>query len=234
MTLRILIVEDELVIARRLERLLGIVLKDRRLDMRRVETVDEARAWMEAHAIDLLFLDLNLHGRSGFHVLADAVSRPFQTIIVSAHEDQAIRAFEYGVTDFVRKPFSEDRLGKALARVFERDAAGRASMRYLAVRRAGQLRPVPIADVVHIQGAGDYAELHCRDGSTELHDKSLSALEHLLPANFVRVHRSHLVNLDWVSRLQSEAGSRYRLELKTGDWLPVGRSRIGELRDRII
>ncbi|MEO8460229.1 MAG: LytTR family DNA-binding domain-containing protein [Dokdonella sp.] len=234
MTFRILIVEDEAVVARRLERLLSDLLVDRASTFHQATSIAQANEWMANHAIDVLFLDLNLHGHSGFQILGDAVSRPFQTIIVSAHDDQAIRAFEYGVTDFVVKPFSEARLRQALARLFERDAPTRQSMRYLAVRRAGEVRPIAIADVVYIQGAGDYAELHCRDGTTHLHDKSLSALEHLLPINFVRVHRSFVANMDSVARLRSASGSRYSIELATGDSLPVGRARVAALRGRLV
>src|SRR5262245_52839738 len=133
--MRILIVEDEDVVARRLQRMLRHLLAERAVSIVRKTSVVEAVEWFSNHAIDLLLLDLNLNGRSGFQVLGDAVSRPFHTIIVSAHEEQAIRAFEYGVTDFVPKPFSEARLRKALDRIVERDQARRESLRYLAVDR---------------------------------------------------------------------------------------------------
>jgi DNA-binding LytR/AlgR family response regulator len=232
--MRILIVEDEEMVARRLERLLRSLLADRPLTLRRASSVAEAVEGLSGGAIDLLFLDLNLNGRSGFQILGDAVSRPFQTIIVSAHEDQAIRAFEYGVADFVPKPFTEARLRKALDRVAERDEASRDALRYLAVRRAGEVRPIRIEDVVYLQGAGDYAELHCRDGSTHLHDKSLTALEHLLPASFARVHRSFVANLAYIGKLRSEPGTRYSLLLSTGEEIPVSRTRVAALRMHLL
>jgi DNA-binding LytR/AlgR family response regulator len=232
--IRLLIVEDEEVVARRLERLLTSLLADRGPAIRRASSLAEALAEIAEREIDLLFLDLNLNGRSGFEVLAEAVSRRFQTIIVSAHEEQAISAFEYGVTDFVPKPFTEARLQKALDRVFERHETARNALRYLAVRRAGVVRPVRIEDVVYIQGAGDYAEIHCRDGSTHLHDKSLTALEHLLPSTFVRIHRSFVVSLRHVEALRSEPGSRYSLRLSTGQELPVSRTRVAALREHLV
>jgi len=231
---RILIVEDEEVVARRLERLLRGLLAGREVSLRRASSVAEGLAGIAASEIDLLFLDLNLSGRSGFQLLGDAVSRPFQTIIVSAHESQAIRAFEYGVTDFVPKPFTEGRLRQALDRVAERDEPNREALRYLAVRRGGEVRPIRLDEVVYLQGAGDYAEIHCRDGSTHLHDKSLTALEQLLPARFVRIHRSYLVSLGEVEGLRSEPGSRYALRLSTGEELPVSRTRVAALRGRLL
>jgi DNA-binding LytR/AlgR family response regulator len=230
----ILIVEDEDVIAQRLERLLRKLLADRAVTIRRASSVADGLELSSRHAIDLLLLDLNLSGRSGFAILADAVSRSFQTVIVSAHEEQAIRAFEYGVTDFVPKPFGEARLRKALDRVFARHEAGRPAARYLAVRLAGEVRLIPIDAVACIRGAGDYAEIHCRDGASHLHDKSLAALECLLPSTFLRVHRSAVVNLDFVEKLSSAPGSRYSILLRTGERVPVSRARVAELRSRLL
>jgi len=232
--MRALIVEDEEIVARRLERLLSHLLEQRSVTIRRVASIQEARESIESGRVDLLFLDLNLNGKNGFQLLGDAVSRPFQTIIVSAHEEQAIRAFEYGVTDFVPKPFTEERLRKAIERLFARDEANRQSLRYLAVRRAGEVRPIPIDAVVYIQGAGDYAEIHCQDGTAHLHDKSLTALEHLLPAAFVRIHRSFVANLRYIETIRSEPGSRYVLRLTTGDELPVSRTRVAALRAHLV
>jgi len=231
---RLLIVEDEEIVARRLERLLQSLLADRAPAIRRASSLAEGLTEIAGREIDLLFLDLNLNGRSGFEILREAVSRRFQTIIVSAHEEQAIGAFEHGVTDFVPKPFTEARLRKALDRVFEREVPTREALRYLAVRRAGVVRPVRIEDVVYLQGAGDYAEIHCRDGSTHLHDKSLTALEHLLPSSFVRIHRSFVVSLRAIEALRSEPGSRYSLRLSTGEELPVSRTRVAALRSHLV
>ena len=232
--MRILIVEDEEMVARRLERLLTSLLAGRAPAIRRAASLAEAFAEIAEREIDLLFLDLTLNGRNGFELLADAVSRRFQTIIVSAHEEQALGAFEYGVTDFVPKPFTEARLRKALDRVAARDQPVRYALRYLAVRRGGEVRPIRIEDVVYIQGAGDYAELHCRDGSTRLHDKSLTALEQLLPSTFLRIHRSYVANLRDVRALRSEPGSRYSLRLSTGEELPVSRTRVAALRRHLV
>lgn len=232
--MRLLIVEDEEMVARRLERLLGEILAGRPHDLRRASSVAEAHGALEDGAVDVLFLDLNLGGRNGFQLLADAASRSFQTVVVSAHEEQAIRAFEYGVTDFVPKPFTEARLRQALDRVAERAPARREALRYLAVRRAGEVRPVPLGEVVYLQGAGDYAEIHCRDGSTHLHDRSLTELESLLPAAFLRVHRSYVVHLACVRSLRSEPGTRYSLRLTTEEEIPVSRTRVAALRRHLV
>lgn len=232
--MRILIVEDEDIVGRRLQRLLQRQLDAVDVQIQRVDTVAAAFQWIATHPLDLLFLDLNLNGRSGFEVLNQAVASAFQTIIVSAHDDQAIKAFEYGVTDFIAKPYDQARLALALSRVQQRDAESRETMRILAVRLHGEIRTVPVAEVLFVQGAGDYAELHCADGQSHLHDKSLNALEHLLPSRFMRVHRSYLVNLSAISSLRSEPGSRYSLKLRNGEEIPVSRARVAALREQLI
>ena len=235
--MRVLIVEDEAVIARRLARLL-----------RRVEPSIEAVGWVGSIAaarrelaraadeapVDLLFLDLDLNGRDGFEVLEQEAPGARQTIIVSAHPERAITGFDHGVADFVAKPFTEERLRRALDRAAELNRETPAPARYLAVRVAGEVRPLPLEDLVYVQGAGDYAELHCRDGSTHLHGKTLAALEKELPEGFLRVHRSFIVRLSAVRALESEEGSRYALRLGDGRRVPVSRGRVGSVRERLI
>ena len=234
--MRLLIVEDEAIVARRLARLLGQILEGRVYDLQTRSNLRETQNYLKQNRIDLLFLDLNLYGKDGFEILADMVSRSFETIVVSANTDRAIEAFEYGVLDFVAKPFNRDRLEKALAR-FDGKGYARAdqqSAKVLAVRQKGKVTLVPVTEVTAIHGAGNYAELETRDGRTLLHDKSLDRLCGLLPAQFIRIHRSHIVDWEQAVRLETEPGSRYYLVLKTGKRLPVGRSRVAEIKKRLV
>jgi two-component system response regulator LytT len=231
--MNVLIVEDEEVVSRRLARLTRAILGPRLVSLEVAATLEVARARLHERALDLVFLDLGLNGEDGFRLLADAVAGSFQTIIVSAHADQAIRAFEYGVTDFVAKPYTEDRLRQALGRVDQREPALRDRLRVLAVRRHGEVRLLPVDTIVRIAAADDYSELHCEDYATWLHDKPLSALEQLLPARFVRVHRSHIVDVRRVARWRVAEGSRYHLVLDRGDEVPASRTWIRDFRRRV-
>jgi len=228
--MRILIVEDEEVIARRLARFVRHILGERVESLHHITAMHDARLWVREHVIDLLFLDLNLNGRDGFEVLGEMVAGSFQTIIVSAHSDQAIRAFEYGVADFVAKPWDEARLRKAIERTTVRDDEAREQLRYLAVRKASEVHLVPIGEVELIKGAGDYSEIQTEDGATHLHDKTLTSLERILPARFRRVHRSYVVDTNRIESLRSEPGSRYFARLRSGREIAIGRSRIEALR----
>jgi DNA-binding LytR/AlgR family response regulator len=228
--MRILVVEDEQVIAKRLIRMITSLLGDRAESIRSMEDLYQAQDYIQKHPIDLLFLDLNLNGADGFQLLMEAVAGSFQTIIVSAHSDQAIRAFEYGVTDFVPKPFHEERLRKALERVSAPDPANQGRTRYLAVRTGSELRSIPVAGVLYIKGADDYSEIHCEDKSVYLHDRTLYELEYRLPAYFQRLHKSYLVNMNCVTGMGRQTGSRYSAILKNGNHLPVSRKKVASLR----
>lgn len=229
--MKILVVEDETVVARRLLRMLAEILGDH-ASLTHRRTLDEAMDWLRGHPVDALFLDLNLAGKNGFDILAEAVAGPQQTIVVSANTERAVEAFEYGVLDFVAKPFDAARLRLALDRLEMGSPA--APPRYLAVRGARGIEMIVIDAIVLINGAGNYAEVVLGDGRRVLHDKSLDALTRLLPAQFQRAHRSHILNLNDVARLQSLPGSRYRAVLKNGDQVPVSRGRIKDLRQQLI
>lgn len=231
--MNVLIVEDEEVVARRLGRLARAILGERLASLETMTTIEDALDRLRARSLDLLFLDLDLNGDDGFRVLGQAVAGSFQTIIVSAHADQAIRAFEHGVTDFVAKPYTEERLRQALARVDQREPSLRDRLRVLAVRRHGEVRLLPLDAIVRIAAADDYSELHCQDGTTWLHDKTLTALEHLLPARFERVHRSHIVDVRRIASWQVAEGTRYRLLLDRGDVVPASRTWIQAFRMRV-
>ena len=232
--MRIVVVEDEAIVARRLIRLLREILGESLESLDLATSLGAAQARLERDPpIDALFLDLNLNGRDGFELLGEAVAGSFQTIVVSAHAERAIEAFDYGVLDFVAKPFGRERLELAVERLRSGQSSQSASgVRQLAVRKAGRVQLVPVASVVKIQGADDYAELWLDDGSRHLHAKTLDALERLLPERFVRIHRSTLVDGERIEQLIREPGSRYFVRLRGGDVVRVGRSKLADVKAR--
>lgn len=227
--MRILIVEDEPLVRQRLLRLCTDLVGARaRFDA--VADLDSAGDRLQRSVYDGLLLDLNLGGEDGFELLRRAVSGRYHCVVVSAHRERALQAFEHGVLDFVPKPFSRERLGQALERLLDvgRYHPGRA--RYLGIWRSQGTALVKLEDVVWIRADGDYSELRMLDGRSELHDKSLAGLGGVLPPDFVRCHRSYLVNLRHIRSLHSGSGSRYWLVLSDGVELPVGRAHVAALR----
>jgi DNA-binding LytR/AlgR family response regulator len=229
----VLIVEDEPLLAQRLERFCREILGEKLESVRVTSLFSEASARLDESPINLLLLDLNLHGRDGMELLARSVAGSFHTIIVSASTEQALRAFEFGVIDFVPKPFSKERLAQAIARVTEREGRAAGAAKFLAVKKYGKVELVPIDRVLYVEGAGAYAELVLDDGKRELHDKTLEKLHALLPPGFERMHKSFIVRWSAVKALHAQEGSHYEAELKNGLRLPVGRTRYKELREKL-
>lgn len=230
--LRIVIAEDEATIARRIARLTRDILGPQLGAIELAGSLDEAVALLAAGP-DLLILDLSLNGDDGFALLRRASAEAFDTVVVSAHTERALEAFEYGVRDFVPKPFGRERLERALERV----AGGGRSERplaYLGVREAGRVDFVAVDDVLYIRGAGTHSELVLRSGERRLHDKSLDRLERALPQHFERVHKSFIVDVRRIGRLVGAEGSRYGVVLRDGTRIPVGRTRLRAVRARLL
>ncbi|MFV1847897.1 LytR/AlgR family response regulator transcription factor [Stenotrophomonas maltophilia] len=230
--MRILIVEDEPLVRQRLQRLCS-ELAGARARFDTVADLDAAGDRLQRNIYDGLLLDLNLGGEDGFELLRRAVSGRYQCVVVSAHRDRALQAFEHGVLDFVPKPFSRERLGQALQRLLDSTGGRSGRARCLGIWRAQGTATVELSDVMWIGADGDYSQVRMRDGCSELHDKSLAALATLLPADFVRCHRSHLVNLRHVRTLHAGSGSRYWLVLSDGSELTIGRAHVAAVRSAL-
>ena len=234
--MKILIIEDEQVIAKRLGRMcqayFGAILSQ--IDHR--DSLSQGLESIEDNKIDLLLLDLNLNGEDGFDVLKNVVSCSFHTIIVSAYKDKAIKAFEYGVLDFVPKPFNETRLGHALSRtIHDTDSKSNiGSIKFLSIIKSGKQLLLELHRLKYIKGARVYTEIYLKDGSKEIHNKSLDALLQLLPSNFERIHRSYIVDMQEVTALKAESGGKYTAILKSGDQLPVGRAKYKQLKTKYL
>jgi DNA-binding LytR/AlgR family response regulator len=231
--MRLLIVEDEPLIAQRLERMCREILGAALEIVIHAAVPEEAGVRLAESPIDLMVLDLNLGGADGMQLLKRSVAGSFHTIIVSANTDRALEAFEYGVLDFVPKPFTRERLAQALSRSTGAAARADYAAKYLAVRKYGRIELVRVDDLVFAKGAGSYSELVLANGATELHDKSLERLQALLPPVFERIHKSYLVRMSAVKALHAGEGSHYEVELNNGTCLPIGRTRYKEIREKL-
>lgn len=237
--MHLLITEDEASVARRLERLLRKILGNRIETLHLAPSVMAARHYLKHHPVDLLFLDLNLNGEDGFTVLHHLLAEACDVIVVSAYGERALEAFEHGVLDFVPKPFSEERLLRAVNRYLDGQGSEDRPLRKLAVKRRGKLVLVDVTDIVMIQGADIYSTLHLRprpqnrkEATTELSEKTLESLERLLPPNFARVHKSYIVDMNACREILVEGGGRYQLLLEDGRIIPLGRTRYQEVKER--
>jgi DNA-binding LytR/AlgR family response regulator len=229
--MRILIVEDERPTAEDIRLLVKRILRNEAESIRIETTLESALGYLSKKSIDVLLLDLNLNARDGFEILKRAVSGSFHTIVISANINRAIEAFEYGVIDFIPKPYTVERLKAAFQRLRASHAADGHGIRYLSVKSGREIQIIPLSDIRYFKSANVYTELYLVNGKTAIHDKSLKQLSPLLPAHFCRIHKSYLVDTETIETIQTLGGGQYRVVLKSGNSLPVSRQKIKDLRN---
>jgi len=205
---RVLLVDDERLARARLRRLLEAYPD---LEVAgEAASVDEAVAALATEAFDLVFLDVQMPGGPGFE-LFDRCRVRVPVVFVTAFDQHALRAFEVNALDYLLKPVSPQRLEQCLCRV---EAQGRTEATRLfevgdrvCVTDARGLRFVRLTDLVVIRSAGDYTELLLRDGTSPLCKTTMAQWESRLPQReFHRVHRSSIVRLAAVERLERSGG----------------------------
>jgi len=258
MPLRIAIVDDE-ELARR-----GI---RKRLEQHTdVEIVAECESGRQAIDVlrrsspDLVFLDVQMPGKSGFDVIESVGWERFpQVIFVTAHDQYAIRAFEVNALDYLLKPVDDERFDLALQRARQAVTQKKQSdigRRLAAVvgKAGGEVSPAPsrfdrmvvrssgrviflrVPEIDWVEAAGDYVTLHV--GKKEwLMRETIGCIENKLePRGFARIHRSTIVNLERVSEMQPLDNGEYRVLLRDGTELKLSRSyrnalsRLAEIR----
>lgn len=230
--MRILVIEDESIIARRTIRMTQGHFGASLDSIHHCDDLNGGIEYLKSNHIDLLLLDLNLNGEDGFDVLKEMVSHPFHTIIISAYKERAIQAFEYGVLDFVPKPFSEKRLSQALSRYTDKRESKNDDLKYLSIQKRGSHHLFEVDSIIYIQGARIYTEIFFADGKKEVHTKSLDRLSDLLPSSFERVHKSYIADMQKSESIRAESGGKYTLTLKNGTQLPVSRTKYRGLKEK--
>jgi two-component system, LytTR family, response regulator len=209
-------------------------------------TVGEARTLLAGAAYDLVFLDIQLIGGSGFE-LVPHVQPGARVVFVTAYDRFALRAIEVNALDYLLKPVRPYRLAESLRRLPRTgEPAGEAPVEVASgpplrlddivhLRDGLRARFAPVAAIALISSADNYSEVRLADGSVVLVRRSLKAWEDALPAtHFMRVHRTQLVNLAHVTRYQRD-GDEHTLLFLAGTPAPVPASRAHwrDLRERI-
>jgi two-component system, LytTR family, response regulator len=255
--IRALIVDDEPLARRTIRELLG--------EDPEVEVVGECGGGAEAvnsiraHPPDLLFLDIQMPGMSGFDVLSKVEHERIPAIIfITAFDEYALRAFEVHAIDYLLKPFTDERFREALAQAksqVELKEVGRLSrsLRALLHDRADPAAPkrksyltrfmirlgsrvlfVNPSDVDWIEADNYYVKLHVA-GKSHLLRLSMNELEERLdPKSFLRIHRSTIINLDRVKELHQNPNGEYVVVLNSGAQLKLSRARRERLEELLM
>jgi len=239
-TLRALVVEDEPLGRAKLRELLEPVSWLRWVgEAGTVSAAEEALARLRP---DLIFLDVQLPGGSGLDVLR-AAEPGTGVIFTTAHDRFAVTAFELGALDYLLKPFGAERFARALERarpvlLSRRDSAaqrgrellGPGRLERLFVRDEGRIVPLPVQDIERVQACDDLVVVHAGGRAYRLAVTLGELEERLDPRAFVRVHRSHLVNLSQVLSFVPTEDARLLVTLRSGTTLFASRQRSRELR----
>ncbi len=211
----------------------------------------EAVKAITEHAPDVVFLDIQMPKLDGFEVLSllprREDGRP-AVVFVTAYDQYAVRAFEANAVDYLLKPFDLTRLGEAVERVLTRLSSGRPGpppglvlaardpskiLTRVVVRDGANITVLPVTTIDWIKAEDDYVLVRA-GGRDHLKAETLAGLEARLPKDrFVRIHRSYLLNLDRLVRLEAGPTGALLAVLKGGVSLPVSRGGARRLRERI-
>lgn len=244
MTLRVVVVDDQPLARLRLLDLLE--------EIKDVECVavasdgDEAIQVIREFCPDVAFLDIHMPGRSGLEVLRSVDPRPL-AVFTTAFDRHAVTAFELHALDYLLKPFGADRLRVAVDRarvalgteapndVVERAGpamTSEAPLTRVFVRRSSQIIPVAIQELDHLEANGDYVTLWEGKRSHLIRVGLADLMARLDPDVFIRVHRSHAVNLNHVKAFATHDRSRLEVVLRNGKRIVASRTRSVRLRER--
>jgi two-component system LytT family response regulator len=196
------------------------------------------------HQPDLIFLDIQMPKINGFEML-ELIEQPPAVIFTTAFDEYAIKAFEAHAIDYLLKPFDQDRFDKALQKwreqkttiqkettkeLLETASLSPAQNQRIVIKDGSKIKIIPVQDVFYLEAADDYVKIHTKEGYF-LKNKTMSHFEQALDTqHFVRSHRSYIVNIQQITRIDPYEKDNHVAVLRSGVKVPVSRSGYGKLK----
>jgi len=198
---------------------------------------------------DLIFLDIQMPKLTGFEMLEVLDERP-EIIFTTAYDQYAIRAFEMNAVDYLLKPYSKPRFDEALEKAVQRIGKGENDsekidklvnatteaeglLTRIVFRKGAGIKIIPLDLISHFAAEDDYVMIYYNEGKA-LKTKTMKYYEeHLPPDIFMRVHRSFIVNIEHISKLEPYSKDNYVAVLKSGEKIPVSRAGYKSLREKL-
>lgn len=196
------------------------------------------------HKPKLVFLDIQMPKINGFEML-ELIEQPPAIIFVTAFDEYALKAFELHAVDYLLKPFSKERFNKAIEKylsqspsqipstelLLESAASSPQQKHRVVVKNAGKIKIIPVEDINYLEAADDYVKIHTKDGSY-LKNRTMSHFENTLETNqFVRTHRSYIVNVQLITRIDPYEKENHIAILKNGAKIPVSKTGYIKLKE---
>jgi two-component system LytT family response regulator len=197
---------------------------------------------------DLIFLDIQMPRINGFEML-ELADHPPAVIFTTAYDEYAIRAFDSQAVDYLLKPFSRERFDKAITRwrelfenrnfkpatdsLLETASLSPQQRERIVVKSGHSIVVIPVGEIHYLEAADDYVKIFTSRGSW-LKNRTMSQFEAILdPAFFLRVHRSFIVNLSEINRVEPHEKDSHVLLLRNGKVIPVSKSGMIRLREAL-
>ncbi|MGX4766952.1 LytR/AlgR family response regulator transcription factor [Bacillus mojavensis] len=235
--LRVLIVDDEILARDELAYLLKRTNEE--LEINEAENIESAFDQMMDEKPDLLFLDVDLSGENGFDIAKRLknMKHPPAVVFATAYDQYALKAFEVDALDYLTKPFDEERVRQTMKKykkvkreIAEPEQTSHASQHKLALSVGESIVIVDTKDIIFTGTEDGHVNVKTFDASYSVND-TLVVIEKKLPEpDFLRVHRSFVVNTEYIKEIQPWFNSTYNLIMKDGSKIPVSRTYAKELK----
>jgi two-component system, LytTR family, response regulator len=208
----------------------------------------EALKAIQTHKPDLVFLDIQMPKLTGFELL-ELLEDPPHVIFSTAYDQYALKAFEHNAVDYLLKPYSEERFDHAIEKAHMQISKGKdkgmienlkshleqqqEEISRIVVKSGSSIRIFYHHQIRYLEAQDDYVMIYTEEGKF-LKQQTLKFYEdHLNKDEFIRIHRSYIVNIHYISKVELFEKASYRLLLKTGDKLPVSRSGYQRLKEQL-
>lgn len=198
---------------------------------------------IEEHNPDLIFLDIQMPKINGFEMLELIDSNP-SVIFTTAFDEYALKAFETSAIDYLLKPFTEERFDQAFEKWKISDAAFSKTEAIndvvhkqpdeklrVVVKDGATIQIIPTSEILYFEAYDDYVKIHTKD-RYHLKKKTLSYYEQTLnPKDFLRIHRSFIINVNYLTKISSFEKNSYRATLTNKVQIPISRNSYAELKE---
>lgn len=236
--IKAIIIDDEAHCISRIQRLVADYAPDRIAIIDTCSDVDSAYRSITANDPDCIFLDVQIHDRTGFDLLKKFDKIDFSVVFATAYEQYAIQAFRFSAIDYLLKPVDPDDFVQTVARLSQRTTSEQTAVSFelasdhfhnlkngkLAVATAEGKEIFDIPDIIHCEAAGNYTIFNFRNRKPLKDSRTLKKYDEILTKHrFFRIHSAHLVNLDYVKRFEN--GKNGFVVLKDNTKLPVSTRR---------